>query len=296
MQETKHHRTTGVEYAISTTDKGYRVKIRFPWSKLGVKPSAGARIGLDVQVNDSDGGGKRKSELTWHDQNDKAWQNPQVFGTAQLAGLVGWWKFDETQGTTAADSSGGNHTGTLVGNAKWAPGKVGGAVDLDGAGSFVRIADKSAFDMGGEVSVACWVNLRSVPALWTGIVTKGDSAWRISTVEQQPQFHFAVDAFANGGEAVYVNGQTTVKPGEWHYLTGVYDGASMRLYLDGKLDATKARHGGVGQNDFEVLIGENAELKGRCFNGLIDDVRIYNYALSDGEIKNLATSQLEARK
>ena len=98
--------------------------------------------------------------------------------------MIGWWKFDETTGNTAADSSGCHHTGTLVGNAKWAPGKIGGAIALDGHGSFVRIAGKTAFNMADQTTIACWVNIHSVPVEWMAIVTKGDSAWRLSTAQQ----------------------------------------------------------------------------------------------------------------
>ena len=90
-------------------------------------------------------------------------ENPQAFGNGELAGLIGWWKLDETEGATAKDSSGGNHNGTLIGDAKWAQGKIGGAVELDGKSGFVQIADKSAFDIAGQITVACWVNIRSVP-------------------------------------------------------------------------------------------------------------------------------------
>jgi len=287
MQEIKHKRTEGVQYALVTTDKGYRVEVKFPWSALGVKPSAGAKIGLDVHVNDSDGGGKRKTKITWHDRQDNAWQSPAAFGNAELAGLVGWWKFDETHGTTAADSSGGNHTGTLVGNAKWGRGKIGGAVDLDGHDGFVRIADKSAFDFAGAVSVSCWVQIRTVPVGWMAIVTKGDNSWRLSTSNQEEKFHFSV----NDWNRAAINGATTVTSGEWHHVAGVYDGSAMSLYVDGKLDATHPWSEGIGRNNFDLLIGENAEKKGRCFDGLIEDVRIYNYALSEGEIKALAASQ-----
>ncbi|MGC3957067.1 MAG: sugar-binding protein [Verrucomicrobiota bacterium] len=162
LKETKHDRTQDVQYTLVTTEKGYRIEAKFPWTTLGTKPSAGAKLGLEVQVNDNDDGGKRDTKLCWHDKNNSAWKNPQAFGTAELAGLIGWWKFDDAQGPTAKDSSGGNHNGTLVGNAKFGKGKVGGAIDLDGKGSFVRIADKSAFDFGSQASVACWVNFRSV--------------------------------------------------------------------------------------------------------------------------------------
>ena len=270
-----------------TTDKGYRVEVKFPWSTLGTKPSAGAKIGLDVQVNDNDAGGKRKSKITWHAREDNAWENPQAFGNAELAGLVGWWKFDETQGTIAKDSSGGNHNGTLVGNARWAQGRLGGAISLDGAGSFVRIADKSAFDINGEITVAGWVNIHSVPAEWMTIVSKGDGSWRLSTVRQERKFHFSV----NGSRPAGLNSSATVNAGEWHHLAAVYNGSVMRFYLDGKLDATQPWTGGITGNDFDVLIGENAQHQGRCFDGLIDDVRIYNYALPESQIQALATGQ-----
>ena len=62
----------------------------------------------------------------------------------------------------------------------------------------------------------------------------------------------------------------------------------MQLYIDGKLDGTQTWTGGIAKNNSEVLIGENVEQPNRCFDGLIDDVRIYNQALSESEIKALA--------
>jgi hypothetical protein len=282
MQETKHNSTEGVQYVLVTTDKGYRVEIKFPWSTLGTKPSAGAKIGLDVQVNDNDSG-KRDTKIAWYGKQDNAWQNPQAFGNAELAGIIGWWKFDETEGTTAKDSSGGNHNGTLNGDAKWTQGKIGGAVELDGKSGFVQIADKSAFDIGGQITIASWVKIRSVPAEYTAIVTKGDSSWRLSTAQRERKFHCSV----NNYNSIILDGSTTVDANEWYHVAMVYNGDEIRIYVDGKLDATKPWKDGIAKNDFDVLIGENAEQKGRSFDGLIDDVRIYNYALKDFDIMAL---------
>ncbi len=287
MQEAKHGRTNGVQYALVTTDTGYRVEAKFPWSTLGAKPSPGAKIGLDVQVNDNDAEGKRHAKIAWHATEDNAWETPQAFGNAEFAGLVGWWKFDESQGKTAKDSSGNNHGGTLVGKAKWAKGRIGGAVALDGAGSFVQIADKAAFDMADQITIATWVNIHSVPAEWMAIVTKGDSAWRLSTLMRERQVHFTV----NNSSTVVFNSSTTINAGEWHHLAAVYNGSVMQLYVDGRLDATQPWTGGIGKNDADVLIGENVEQPNRCFDGLIDDVRIYNYALSESQIKAIANDQ-----
>jgi hypothetical protein len=288
ISESKHHQTNGVQYAMVTTDKGYRLEIAFPWSTLGTKPSAGARIGLDVQVNDNQGHGRRDAKISWHDEEDQAWQSPRNFGNAELAGLVGWWKFDETQGTNARDSSGGNHDGTLIGHAHWGQGRIGGAVALDGAGSYVKVADKSAFDFAGELTVASWVNIHSVSSEWMAIVTKGDSAWRFSMSHQDPKIHFSVNHYYTTDG---VNGSTDLTLNQWHHVAAVYDGKTLRLYVDGKLDATQPWTGGIARNDSDVLIGENTEQTGRFFDGLIDDVRVYDYALSEGEIKGLATGQ-----
>jgi MSHA biogenesis protein MshQ len=65
----------------------------------------------------------------------------------------------------------------------------------------------------------------------------------------------------------------------------------MNIYVDGKLDASRQGSGPIATNDFPVCIGENIQLTGRCFNGLIDDVRVYNYALSENEIAALATGK-----
>jgi hypothetical protein len=109
----------------------------------------------------------------------------------------------------------------------------------------------------------------------------------LSTFAKERRFHASVNDWSKTG----LDGSATVNPDEWHHLTAIYDGSIMRLYIDGKLDATKPWKGGIASNDFDVLIGENAEQQGRCFDGLIDDVRVYNYALPERQIQALATGQ-----
>jgi hypothetical protein len=200
--------------------------------------------------------------------------------------LVGWWKFDESTGTIAADSSGNGNNGTLKGNPVWRPtgGKTGGAIELSGKGDYVEISNESAFDITGQITVSAWVNITDVPQEWTGIVTKGDSAWRLSTSFAKNIFHFGVSS------RDYINGQATVDSGQWHNVVCVYDGQKISIYVDGKPDISMPQTGPIATNDFPVCIGENIELKGRCFHGLIDDVRIYNYALSENDITELYSS------
>jgi|GEM_PF-937707 len=181
---------------------------------------------------------------------------------------------------SAKDSVSGR-SGIEVGSPGYAPGVFNEAVVLDGVGSYINCGNARAFNLTGRMSVAAWVNIRSVPGLWRAIVAKGNSAWRLSTLQDQFRFHFAV----TGGPGWYAaNGNVKVQPGQWHHVCGTYDGSQIRLYVDGVLDATQAYTGGITTNSYDLCIGQNLEGGDPFWDGLIDDVCIYNHALSDDEV------------
>jgi hypothetical protein len=82
-------------------------------------------------------------------------------------------------------------------------------------------------------------------------------------------------------------GKTDVNDGSWHHVAGVYDGKKICLYVDGKLDVSSEGSGYINKNDWPVLIGENAQRTERQWNGLIDDVRIYNCGLTEADVAAL---------
>jgi hypothetical protein len=288
IYEQKQNHIEGVQYAMVTTSTGYQLEAKFPWATLGTTPKTGAKIGLDIHVGDNDNGQARSRKLTWHALTDDSWQNPQLFGNADLGGLIGWWKLDEAEGTIAADSSGSGNNGTLIGKPVWKPkeGKIGGAIELSGKGDYIKIDNEAAFDIANQITISAWVNITSVPQEWTAIVTKGDTAWRMST-----SFANNIPHFGLGINDDYVNGKTAVSSGQWHNFICHYDGSTMHIYVDGALDVSKPRTGPIATNNLPVCIGENMELTGRCFNGMIDDVRVYNYAISDKEIAAIAAGK-----
>ena len=258
---------------------------------LGTTPTVGKKIGLDVHVNDDDDGGDRDTKIMWFGTRDIAWQQPSAFGTAELAGLVGWWKLDEKEGRTAADSSGNGHRATVHGNPQWQPsgGKIGGAIALDGKGAFLEVADESAFDADAGVTVAAWINAKALDKPWQALVTKGDSAWRIQRNNETSTLEFACTGLhiPNGNEYGSLFGKKSIGVGEWHHIAGVYDGKKMYLYVDGALDVSQEAWGPIGADDHPVLIGENGQVPNRFWNGLIDEVRVYNYGLAEGQIQPL---------
>jgi hypothetical protein len=200
--------------------------------------------------------------------------------------LVGWWKLDETTGTAVADASGNRHAGTLMGNPIWTQGAIGGALQFDGKGDYVDLGSGSDFDISDSITVAAWIKVNAFDMDWQVIVAKGDTAWRLSR-DQGNNLHFA----CTGLWPEWVRGEANVNDGQWHHVAGVYDGAELRLYIDGELDVSARTRGQVNVNTYPVWIGENAEHSGRGWHGLIDEAQLYNYALSQAEIKSLAEKQ-----
>ncbi len=207
--------------------------------------------------------------------------------------LVGWWKLDETEGRDVVDSSGNNNFGKILeGSPKWQPsgGKIGGALLFDGKGDFINIANESNFDFTNQMTVAAWVKVNSVNNWWQAIVTKGDSAWRFHHYEQSGRVAFHATGLTtpnmqqHGGPA----GDSQVTDGQWHHVAAVYGGGKGYIYVDGQLDDEIDMAGTIGTNNEPVMIGENSQQRGRYFNGMIDEVRVYDYALSAGEVSELA--------
>ena len=287
MSENKHGRTEDVVYKIKTTEQGYTVEARFPWATLGTpNPDVGTVIGVDVQVSDNQSGAERNRLIGWQDDTNGAWLHPSLFRNVELAGLVGYWPCDEMMGGTVADKSGHSHDGIFQGNAKWAEGRIGGALDLDGQGSYVLIQDEAELNLKNEITIACWVNIRSVTADWMPFITKSNDSWRLSTgPNQDAGFHLGLNNQPSGAR---VTTQWPGTLGEWHHVTATYGSDTMRLYVDGKLWAEEYYAGAITPNSSPVTIGAN--LPNLYYDGLIDEVRVYNHALSADEVETLASA------
>jgi serine/threonine protein kinase len=210
--------------------------------------------------------------------------------------IVAWWKFDEAKNGNSIDSSGNELHSKLIGDAKIISDlERGNVLSLDGNSDYVDCGNNTAFDITEQITVTAWIKINAINKNWQAIITKGDSAWRLSSVQNEPRIHFAV---TNGPPGCYVNGNALIPTNEWHHVCGTYDGTKIRLYTDGIEDSASpvVYTGGITTNNYPVYIGENAEGTSRCWNGLIDDVRIYNYALNETEVKNLYIGSKPSKK
>jgi hypothetical protein len=201
-------------------------------------------------------------------------------------GLVAYYPLDGD----VTDASGNGHDGVIMGDPNFAEGIVGQALDLDGDGDYIDCGNDPNFGMQetNQMTAASWVTIRSIPAAWSAIVAKGEYAWRISNANLDPRFHFGITIW-NAPDTFGTDGVTAVGFDEWHHVAGTFDGANINLYVDGALDIGVPTTEPIGANEASVLIGENPESTGRFWDGLIDEVMIYNRALSEGEILFLAT-------
>jgi len=199
--------------------------------------------------------------------------------------LVGWWKFDETEGGNASDSSSSNNVGKLSGNPQWRPsaGKIGGALKLDGVDDYVET------DYAADLpvwTVAVWVNSPAAPT------SAGPSGPVHREKNYQINWNHVMDDF-RGAAGTQVGGVwhaasfRELQANTWYHLVATYDGDNLKAYKDGVLITNNSAPSGNPDAENETLkLGRHA-VSSDYFGGTIDDVRIYNYALSEGKITAL---------
>jgi hypothetical protein len=207
--------------------------------------------------------------------------------------LIAWWKLDNGSGNIAVDSSGNDHNGTLLGDTSWVDGIDGAALAFDGDGDYVDIGKDQSFDITNQITISAWIKVNAFDREWQTIVAKGDRAWRLQRNWGESTLEFACSGLVvPGSDWGQIYGNTDVNDGHWHHVAGVYDQEKLYLYIDGNLDASAEAPGTIRVNDEPVYIGENSQMPNRFWNGLIDDVRIYSYALSTEEISEIAQKAL----
>ena len=206
---------------------------------------------------------------------------------ASPSGPIAHWKLDEANGTTAVDSVGG-HDGTVVGNPTWSAGTLGGALDYDGVGDRVdvgSIMDGSA----SQISVTAWVFKRDIED--DRVISKSSSTAIVDHIFSLgvagTTIRTRLRTTDNGGISNYDGGIISLN--QWVHLAFTYDGAMLRIYSDGTETASYVVTGDMIASTQGVAIGNVNATDDRYWNGLLDDVRIYDRALDPAEIADLAT-------
>jgi len=198
-------------------------------------------------------------------------------------GLVAAWGFDEGSGTTTADQAGNGNNGTLS-SATWSTtGKFGNALSFNGTNASVTVPDSNSLDLTTGMTLEGWVR-PTVSNDWQTLIVKERPSELVyglysSTDANRPQSQVTI-----GGSARLLNGTATVPAGAWTHVAATYDGTTQRLYVNGTQVSTLAASGTIQTSTSPMRIGGNT-VWAEWFNGLIDEVRVYNRALSATEIQ-----------
>ncbi len=196
-------------------------------------------------------------------------------------GLVLALGFNEGTGTSAADSSGNGNTGTLS-SATWTTsGKYGNALSFNGSNALVSILDRPSLDLTTGMTLEAWVNPSSTSNAWQDLIYKmNNDIYYLEASSPQSQVPGMGGTFSS--DPLY--GTAALAANTWSHLAATYDGATMRLYVNGTQVASRALAGAIQASSGALSIGGDS-LYGQYFAGLIDEVRVYNRALSGSEIQ-----------
>jgi hypothetical protein len=212
------------------------------------------------------------------------------------ADLVAWWPGDGN----AADIIGGN-SGTLVGGASYTPGKVAQSFNFNGVDGFVQAPDSDLWAFGThDFSINMWVNFNAIRPSSVGepaVVFIGNDEGPGNT----NKWTFAL----GGGELYFLNGNTTQgydfltvpwapNPGQWYNLGVTRSGTTFTYYVDGMSIGTRTSAFAVPNANAPLTIGQSESAVGHTeqffMDGRIDEVQIYNRALSGPEVASIASA------
>jgi prepilin-type N-terminal cleavage/methylation domain-containing protein len=212
---------------------------------------------------------------------------------------VGVWNFDEGSGTAANDASGYNNHGTLTNGPVWrcantdpnyTPSGQGCSIQFDGANDYIQVPQNTFLDITNDLTLGAWVKINTF-ITHGGIICYGPDGtdyetYSLNTYSGPNRISFR----SNWPNTWYdLPTQTSLGTGVWYYIVATFQSGNVEIYLNGILDNSDTW--GITAlslgTDRVLRFGENQPGGDEYFNGLIDEVHIYEKALTAGEIRQL---------
>jgi uncharacterized repeat protein (TIGR01451 family) len=198
------------------------------------------------------------------------------------SGLVAAYSFSEASGTTVADQSGNGHTGTIANGTWTTSGKYGQALQFNGSSTKISIPDATDLHLSTAMTLEGWVNPSAVTSAWRDLIYKGnDDLYLMATTTQSGR---PAGGGTFGGTNVTLAGTSTLPLNTWTHVATTYDGATLVLYVNGTQVSSVPRTGALTTSISPLEIGGDSVF-GQYFQGMIDEIRIYNVALPPSQIQ-----------
>ena len=225
-----------------------------------------------------------------------------IYTPIEIPHLVGWWPFDEGVGDTALDISGHGNHGTLKQEPEWVIGKLGDALDLDGENDYVSVDHSSDFEFT-NFSIRFWVKPKLMSENMVMVARwehkpNDDQEWLVD-VTPVGKVSFKVTSTGDNAGSLGVLSQGALTDDTWYHITAVYDNSAdnrQKIYIDGVLDNEVPGAPSVHHGSGKLIIGVHDPDTSyqRWFNGSIDNLRIYDIALSDEHVLELYLEDLDS--
>ena len=207
--------------------------------------------------------------------------------------LIAVWLFDENQGGAAKDASGNGHDGKLVG-AKWVQGKIGTALEFDGNGNIVEIPHDKVFDLT-EYTISAWVKTEPT-GKWQTVIGKEPVAGspRNYGIFVAGNTNLLGVNYTTGGAWKTAFSKTVAADGKWHHVAATFDGKVLRAYFDGVMEGETKTEIPPDHNTESVKIGRWGNPRGDYWSGVLDEVAMFNQALTEDEIQDITMNMRDA--
>jgi len=219
------------------------------------------------------------------------YQQTATSSSTNVPGLVAYWNFDEGTGTMAADSSGNGNHGTLVNGTSWSTGIKGNALSFDGVAGNVIISDSSSLGLSNSFTLSAWVFPTAAQNRFTAVMSKNsasDHTYFLYATSSNSYCGGTGDPLAGANITAtqqVICGQSGLPLNRWSHLVSSYDGSNLNLYVNGSLSQNVPASGAIDIATGPLQIG--ASYFGEYFQGSLDEVRVYNRALSPTEVHDV---------
>jgi hypothetical protein len=210
------------------------------------------------------------------------------------SGLIAAYGFDNnaSSSTRLYDGSGNGYNlscGTTCATYTSTGGHGGsGGYDFTGSGDWPQTSTETPFDFTTNFSVEYWFKTTTWGSSWTSMVAKGDTAWNTGRYGgyDSPAFSTYNGTFWHDARSDNYNTTDDLNDGNWHHVAFTYDGTYKKMYIDGALASTYNYTATLNNNSYNVSLGYNLEYTPAEFSGSLDDVRIYDRAITSTEVGN----------